>query len=104
MAVTFPELDGEDGFTPALQTLDRIEALKPAIVIPGHGEPFDERGLDKSRELRNAHPEIVMSVDGGVNFDTAPELIEAGVKHLVSGSAIFDGNPAQNIEQFKNLV
>jgi glyoxylase-like metal-dependent hydrolase (beta-lactamase superfamily II) len=42
VAVTFPELDGEDGFTPALQTLDRIEALKPAIVIPGHGEPFDE--------------------------------------------------------------
>ena len=42
VAVIFPELDGEEGFAPALQALDRIEALDPAIVIPGHGEPFGE--------------------------------------------------------------
>lgn len=42
VAVIFPELEGQDGFGPALQSLDRIEALNPAIVIPGHGEPFDE--------------------------------------------------------------
>ena len=42
VAVIFPELDGEDGFEPALASLDLIEALDPAIVIPGHGEPFTE--------------------------------------------------------------
>jgi len=42
VAVIFPELDGQDGFTPALQSLDRIRALDPAFVIPGHGEPFSE--------------------------------------------------------------
>jgi glyoxylase-like metal-dependent hydrolase (beta-lactamase superfamily II) len=42
VAVIFPELDGEDGFAPALESLDRIEALNPAWVIPGHGQPFAE--------------------------------------------------------------
>jgi glyoxylase-like metal-dependent hydrolase (beta-lactamase superfamily II) len=38
--VVFPELDGDDAFHEVAQTLDVIEALKPALVIPGHGAPF----------------------------------------------------------------
>jgi glyoxylase-like metal-dependent hydrolase (beta-lactamase superfamily II) len=38
--VVFPELDGDDAFHEVAQTLDVIEALKPALVIPGHGSPF----------------------------------------------------------------
>lgn len=42
VAVIFPELDGESGFAEALHSLDLIEALQPAVVIPGHGAPFAE--------------------------------------------------------------
>lgn len=42
VAVIFPELEGEPGFEPALSTLDLIESLQPAVVIPGHGAPFTE--------------------------------------------------------------
>jgi glyoxylase-like metal-dependent hydrolase (beta-lactamase superfamily II) len=38
--VVFPVLDGDDAFSEVADTLDAIEALKPAIVIPGHGAPF----------------------------------------------------------------
>jgi glyoxylase-like metal-dependent hydrolase (beta-lactamase superfamily II) len=38
--VVFPVLDGDDAFSEVADTLDVIEALKPAIVIPGHGAPF----------------------------------------------------------------
>ena len=38
--VVFPELDGDDAFHEVAQTLDVIEALNPAVVIPGHGSPF----------------------------------------------------------------
>ena len=38
--VVFPELDGDDDFHEVAQTLDVIEALKPVLVIPGHGSPF----------------------------------------------------------------
>ena len=39
--VVFPELDGESAFDEVADTLDLIEFLQPAAVIPGHGAPFD---------------------------------------------------------------
>ena len=38
--VVFPELDGAEAFEEVAATLDVIEALKPRVVIPGHGAPF----------------------------------------------------------------
>jgi glyoxylase-like metal-dependent hydrolase (beta-lactamase superfamily II) len=42
--VVFPELEGEDAFAEVGQTLDLIESLRPATVIPGHGAVFN--GVD----------------------------------------------------------
>jgi glyoxylase-like metal-dependent hydrolase (beta-lactamase superfamily II) len=38
--VVFPELEGERAFDAVARTLDVIEALKPTVVIPGHGAVF----------------------------------------------------------------
>lgn len=38
--VVFPELDGRSGFDDVAATLDVIERLRPAVVIPGHGGVF----------------------------------------------------------------
>jgi glyoxylase-like metal-dependent hydrolase (beta-lactamase superfamily II) len=38
--VIFPELWGEGGFEEVAQTLELIERLPVALVIPGHGKPF----------------------------------------------------------------
>ncbi len=61
VALTFPELDGHDGFGPALAALDLIESLAPAVVIPGHGEPFceveDALAISRQRlQHLRAHP------------------------------------------------
>lgn len=40
--VVFPELDGDDAFDEVAATLDVIERLNPATVIPGHGAPFSD--------------------------------------------------------------
>jgi len=40
--VVFPELEGEHAFDAVEATLDRIEALRPALVIPGHGPVFSD--------------------------------------------------------------
>jgi glyoxylase-like metal-dependent hydrolase (beta-lactamase superfamily II) len=42
--VVFPALDGAHAFDEVADTLDLIEALEPAIVIPGHGAPFTAVG------------------------------------------------------------
>ena len=40
--VIFPELEGLDAFDAVADTLDLIEALQPALVIPGHGSVFTD--------------------------------------------------------------
>ena len=42
--IAFPELAGEPSFEDVAATLDRIEALAPLQVIPGHGRVFDDVG------------------------------------------------------------
>ncbi len=40
--VVFPELDGLQAFNEVAKTLDLIERLNPATIIPGHGSPFTD--------------------------------------------------------------
>jgi len=54
------------------------------------GQPFEESVLERIKESREKYSDIHISVDGGVNFDTAEKLIGAGVDRLVIGSAIFN--------------
>lgn len=57
--------------------------------IGSQGQPFDVRVLDRVREIRSMYPDIIISIDGSVNKDTLPRLIDAGATRFVSGSAIF---------------
>ncbi len=73
-------------------------------TIGRQGEPFDERVIEKIKSIRAKYPDMVISIDGGVSFDTAPELIEAGATRLVAGSAIFENpNPHGAIQELKSL-
>ncbi len=42
--VIFPELEGASGFAEQQAVLDRIGALSPRVVIPGHGPVFGDAG------------------------------------------------------------
>lgn len=53
--VVFPELEGQDGFDAVGHTLDLIEGLKPAMVIPGHGAPFADVALALERARARLH-------------------------------------------------
>lgn len=48
--VIFPELWGESGFGELAQTIQIIQDINPALVIPGHGKPF----TDVRRAIANA--------------------------------------------------
>ena len=59
-------------------------------VEPGFGgQKFLESALPKIRELREKNPELDISVDGGVNAETAKLAREAGANILVAGNYIF---------------
>lgn len=68
------------------------------------GMPFDNRVVEKIASLRQAYPQVIISVDGGVNLENAPSLIRAGANRLAAGSAIFGSENAEiTIEDFKKL-
>lgn len=84
--------------------VDFIQCMGIAHI--GHqGEPFDPAVLEKINELRVLHPNVTISVDGAVNEESAPQLIDAGATRLVIGSAIFGGGDVPGtIEFFQDLA
>jgi ribulose-phosphate 3-epimerase len=54
--------------------------------IGKQGQPFDPRVIEKVRAFRQARPNAYIQVDGGVTFDIAKELVDAGASRLVAGS------------------
>lgn len=87
--------------------LDRIDFVQCMGIaqIGFQGQPFDERVVERVRTLRAMKPEMPISVDGSVNFDTARILADAGATRLVSGSAILEADDfTQAVAQLKNLV
>ncbi len=68
------------------------------------GEVFTDLVLPKIAEFRKDYPDIMISVDGGVNLDNAKLLKDAGANRLVSGSTIFESNDIDaTIEAFEEV-
>ncbi len=87
--------------------LDRIDFVQCMGIakIGFQSEAFDERVLEHVRALRALRPEMPISIDGAVNFETAKRLVEAGATRLVSGSAILKSADVSNaIEIMQDLV
>lgn len=78
-------------------------------VNPGFGgQKFITRTIDKLRSLRalidRTGSTAKVEIDGGVNLQTAPALIEAGADILVAGSYVFGApDPAAAIDNLIDL-
>lgn len=82
--------------------LNTLEELLPYVdlvllmtVNPGFGgQEFIPTMLPKIRRLRDILTErqlsIELEVDGGINAETAPQVVAAGANVLVAGAAIFE--------------
>ncbi len=98
--------------TPVCALEDIIKDVDMVLLMsvnPGFGgQPFIENTIDKVKRLRElidtSGSKALIEVDGGVQAETAPRLVKAGVDILVSGSYIFKSpNPADTIRQLKEL-
>lgn len=82
--------------------VDQIDFIQFMTVHPGaYGGQFVEDVLDKMSDFHFFYPDIPIQVDGGVNPDTAPKIIQAGASTLVSGSYIYQSD---NIEEAINIL
>jgi ribulose-phosphate 3-epimerase len=83
--------------------LDFVQFMGIA-TIGYQGSPFDSRVFGKIESLLKMYPKVIISVDGGVNLENAPLLLNAGVSRLVAGSAIFGSESVEmTIDEFKKL-
>jgi ribulose-phosphate 3-epimerase len=79
-------------------------------VNPGFGgQKFIENTYKKVRQLKDmidAHKaSTLIEVDGGVNANNAPALIEAGADALVAGSFVFSSeSPIDTIANLKEVI
>ncbi|MBN2052745.1 ribulose-phosphate 3-epimerase [Candidatus Woesearchaeota archaeon] len=71
--------------------LDDIDFVLVMTVKPGKpGQKLIEATIKKIKSLTKKKPDLIIEVDGGINADTAHEVIEAGADILVAGSYIFN--------------
>lgn len=86
-----------------------VEMVLLMSVNPGFGgQKFIENTIKKVQRLRQLIAEsgshALIEVDGGVQKETAPRLVKAGVDVLVSGSYVFKAeDPLQVIKELKDL-
>ena len=90
--------------------LGDIDMVLLMSVNPGFGgQTFIENTIAKVQRLRRMIDErgckVLIEVDGGVQGETAPRLVKAGVDVLVSGSYVFKSKtPEQTIHDLRMLA
>lgn len=98
--------------TPVCMLEDVIKDVDMVLLMsvnPGFGgQKFIENTIDKVKRLKQLIVEsgshALIEVDGGVQADTAPRLVAAGVDVLVSGSYVFKAdNPKETISRLRQL-
>jgi ribulose-phosphate 3-epimerase len=89
--------------------LGDVEMVLLMSVNPGFGgQKFIENTIAKTKRLRQMIAEqglqTLIEVDGGVQGETAPRLVAAGVDVLVSGSYVFGASdPLKAISSLRSL-
>jgi ribulose-phosphate 3-epimerase len=99
-------------------SLDAIREILPFVdlvlvmtVNPGFGgQTFIPEMLDKIARLRELMDEreltAELEVDGGINAELAPAVVQAGARVLVAGAAVFNNKEsiAQAIERIRESL
>lgn len=98
--------------TPVCVLEDIIKDVDMVLLMsvnPGFGgQKFIKNTIDKVKRLRELISRTgsyaLIEVDGGVNGETGPQLVEAGVDVLVAGSYVFKSeDPIATISSLKAL-
>ena len=91
--------------------LDRIDLVCLMSVNPGFGgQKFIPEVVEKTKRVKALIGDrpIHIEIDGGVDPNTAPDVVAAGADVLVAGSAVFKGDGVEgyraNIEAIRNSV
>ena len=87
--------------------MDLVDLVLVMTVNPGFGGqafiPLQDKIRDVRRRIASTGRAIDLEVDGGINPQTAKEVIAAGANVLVAGTAVFSGGPANYVAAINAL-
>jgi len=83
-----------DSFIKLLEKVDLYQAMGGRSGFGG--QEFNRDVLENIKKVRKEFPNLPISVDIGVNTETAPAMVKAGATILSAGSAIFKSD---NVEK-----
>ena len=87
--------------------INDVDFVVIMAVNPGFGgQNFIKNSIKRVIELRKLieknKSNAMIEIDGGVNLENAPNLVDAGVDILVAGNSIFSSaNPTETIKKLK---
>lgn len=82
--------------------LKYVDMALVMTVNPGFGgQKFINDCIDKIKYIREKAPELDIQVDGGINLDNLPIVLEAGANVIVAGSSVFNtADPSATCNEF----
>ena len=89
--------------------LQRVDMVLIMTVNPGlGGQKLISYTLDKVRDLKEMidHKGLKtdIEVDGGINFKTLEQALDAGANIIVAGSAVFEGDIEENTKRLLEIM
>lgn len=98
--------------TPAEEVEDLLPEVDMLLVMSVHpgfgGQKFIPESLDKIRKIREMIEkqklDVDIQVDGGLYLSNVREVLDAGANVIVAGSAVFNGDPAENTRAFMEIL
>lgn len=84
--------------------LDKVDMVLVMTVEPGFGgQKIIPACIEKVSEVREMIRQkaltVDVQVDGGITMENVRSVTEAGANVIVAGSAVFKGNPADNVRK-----
>ena len=89
---------------------DEIDMALVMSVNPGFGgQAFIPAMWDKIKRIHKIATDkglvnLEIEVDGGITLNNVAAVVDAGADVIVAGSAVFQGNPEQNVKEFKKRM
>ena len=89
--------------------VEKVDMVLIMSVHPGFGgQKFIPESLDKIRELKAMIEAkklaVDIQVDGGIYTHNVEEVIKAGANIIVAGSAVFNGDTAENTREMLGIL
>ena len=99
-------------YTPIESVYPYLELVDLILVMTVHsgfgGQKYIEECTDKiiavRQEINRRNLNVDVEVDGGIKLDNVENVIQAGANIIVAGSAVFEGDAADNTRQFLEIL